>query len=43
MFRHLKDRLQAEYKSRQQYVCYSAIRLDQVWSDIKFEYWKGYY
>jgi len=30
-------------KSRQQYACYSATRLDHIWSDIKFVYYKVYY
>ena len=43
MVRLLKSLLQAQYKSRNQYVCYSAIKLDEIWSYITSKYYMGYY
>jgi hypothetical protein len=43
MVQLLKSLLQGQYKSRKQYVCYSATKLDEIWSYITFKYYKGYY
>ena len=41
MFLLLRSHLQDEYRSRKEYLCYSAIRLEEIWSYEEFKILSG--